>query len=430
MARLAIALLGLASAAAEEWAVLVAGSSGFYNYRHQADVCHAYHLLVARGLHPDRIITMMYDDVANDTENPYRGRLYNRPWEKMQEAKDVYAGCKVDYRGKQVNPKQFLAVLSGDASAAGGKVLRSGAQDHVFVNFVDHGAVGLIAFPESGRDQVLHAKQLVATLERMHRGGAFAQLVFYLETCESGSMFEGLLPDALPVYAVTAANAHESSWGTFCGAAARVGGVDIGTCLGDLFSVNWLADSESAPHGKETLNAQFQRVKQATNKSHVMRYGQVRRFGPEHVSDFQGPAGQALGAEPTLDAALAEASAVDSRHVRLHYLRRRYERTASEADAELLQAELRQEEEVAGLGEALAGEELRSAPGGVSWTPARLACHERAVEEFGASCGWSDARLPLSKALYILCAAGAPTTSVVDRVREVCRAQQAGEIWA
>ncbi len=26
------------------WAVLVAGSDGFFNYRHQADVCHAYHV--------------------------------------------------------------------------------------------------------------------------------------------------------------------------------------------------------------------------------------------------------------------------------------------------------------------------------------------------------------------------------------------------
>lgn len=27
------------------WAVLVAGSKGYFNYRHHADVCHAYHLL-------------------------------------------------------------------------------------------------------------------------------------------------------------------------------------------------------------------------------------------------------------------------------------------------------------------------------------------------------------------------------------------------
>lgn len=35
----------------------------------------------------------------------------------------------------------------------------------------------------------------------------------YIEACESGSIFEGLLEDDLRIYATTAANAHESSWG-------------------------------------------------------------------------------------------------------------------------------------------------------------------------------------------------------------------------
>ena len=34
-------LFGLATAT-DHWAVLVAGSNGFWNYRHQADICHAY----------------------------------------------------------------------------------------------------------------------------------------------------------------------------------------------------------------------------------------------------------------------------------------------------------------------------------------------------------------------------------------------------
>jgi len=44
----------------------------------------------------------------------------------------------------------------------------------------------------------------------------FADLVFYVEACESGSMFEGLLNDKLNIYVTTASNAFESSWGTYC----------------------------------------------------------------------------------------------------------------------------------------------------------------------------------------------------------------------
>ena len=40
--------------------------------------------------------------------------------------------------------------------------------------------------------------------------------VVLVQACESGSMFEGLLPTDLDIYATTAANAKESSWGTYC----------------------------------------------------------------------------------------------------------------------------------------------------------------------------------------------------------------------
>merc|ERR1711962_905214 len=67
------------------WAVLVAGSNGWYNYRHQADVCHAYQILHAHGIPDDHIIVMMMDDIANNTINPHKGKIINRP-----DGPDVY----------------------------------------------------------------------------------------------------------------------------------------------------------------------------------------------------------------------------------------------------------------------------------------------------------------------------------------------------
>jgi len=65
----------------------------------------------------------------------------------------VYKGCKIDYRGADVTPATFMAVLKGDAAAVKGKgtgkVLGSTSADRVFINFSDHGATGLIAFPSS-----------------------------------------------------------------------------------------------------------------------------------------------------------------------------------------------------------------------------------------------------------------------------------------
>jgi len=78
-------------------------------------------------------------------------------------------------------------------------------------------------------------------------------MAVYLEACESGSMFEGKLETNKNIYAITAANAKESSWGTYCGNDAKVNGKSIGTCLGDLFSVNWMEDSESSNIKTESL---------------------------------------------------------------------------------------------------------------------------------------------------------------------------------
>ena len=88
MKSLTIAMLVLALACADNWAILVAGSDGFWNYRHQADVSHAYQIMKAGGIPEDHIITMMADDVASSSENPFPGELYNHPGDDVP---NVYA---------------------------------------------------------------------------------------------------------------------------------------------------------------------------------------------------------------------------------------------------------------------------------------------------------------------------------------------------
>jgi legumain len=47
-----------------------------------------------------------------------------------------------------VTAANFLAVLTGDSAAVKGKkVLKSNANDNVFIFFTDHGGTGLVAFP-------------------------------------------------------------------------------------------------------------------------------------------------------------------------------------------------------------------------------------------------------------------------------------------
>merc|ERR1711936_905323 len=144
------------------WVLLVAGSNGWFNYRHQADICHAYQIVHAHGVPDDRIIVMMYDDIAFNKENPTPGKIINQP-----NGTDVYHGVVKDYVCASVRPDIFLQVLQGekvDGIFGSGKTLQSGPNDNVFVYFTDHGAKGLVAFGES----VLKATELNKAIKKMH----------------------------------------------------------------------------------------------------------------------------------------------------------------------------------------------------------------------------------------------------------------------
>jgi legumain len=93
----------LCMASAENWAVLVAGSNTYSNYRHQADIYHAYQILLKNKFNPDRIITLAFDDIAHNLKNPYKGKVFNKPTNKNPGV-DVYEGVKIDYTGKSVTP--------------------------------------------------------------------------------------------------------------------------------------------------------------------------------------------------------------------------------------------------------------------------------------------------------------------------------------
>merc|ERR550514_1541026 len=74
----------------DHWAVLIAGSAGYGNYRHQADVCHAYQIVKNAGIKPEHIIVLAVDDIANNSENPVPGKLFNKPTPVGTPGTDVY----------------------------------------------------------------------------------------------------------------------------------------------------------------------------------------------------------------------------------------------------------------------------------------------------------------------------------------------------
>ncbi|KAI1283175.1 Legumain [Halotydeus destructor] len=270
----------------KQWVLLIAGSNGYDNYRHQADVYHAYQILTGHGIPESQIVVMHYDDIANNEENPVKGNVINRP-----DGPNVYTGVPKDYVGDDVTPDNALKALRGDKglAAAGKKVIQSTEKDHIFIYFADHGATGLVAFP----NDELQATDVNAALVQLNKDKKYAKLVIYLEACESGSMFDGILPKNINIYATTAANPDESSWAYYCD---DTSGRD--TCLGDEYSIHWLEDSDSKKSlAKETLAQQFKLVKNETVESTPHEYGDVT-LSKAALSEFQGAKAKKVTAKP------------------------------------------------------------------------------------------------------------------------------------
>ncbi|KER28791.1 hypothetical protein T265_04479 [Opisthorchis viverrini] len=206
----------------------------------QANVYHAYQLVRANNVPPENIITFATDDIANNRRNPYKGRVFHD-----YKHEDVYNGVVIDYRGKDVSPKMFERVLKGDETLErrGKKVLKSGRDDYLFIYYTGHGSPYEISFPKHNLD----AGKFNKLLGHLYSNQKYRKMVIYMDACLSGSIFVGVLPSDVGIYATTSANANEDSFAQFCE------DPQFSVCLATEFSYAWITDSQSVSYMKTVL---------------------------------------------------------------------------------------------------------------------------------------------------------------------------------
>ncbi len=156
-------------------AVIAGTSSGWINYRHQADALTLYTLLRENGVADDHIILMTYDDIPTLPENPFRGDIHNVP-----RGRNIRSGAVVDYYGPAVTAATLKNVLTGKKTTSTPVVLESNASTDVFVYISGHGDPGAITFP--GND-AFTTKDFTSVTDTMNRDQRYRQLVFVVDTC-------------------------------------------------------------------------------------------------------------------------------------------------------------------------------------------------------------------------------------------------------
>lgn len=361
---------------------------------------------------------MMYDDIANNYRNPFKGNIINVP-----KGPNVYAGVKIDYKGMDVTPQNFLSVLQGKATNAGnGRVINSGPNDHVFVYFSDHGNRNIVGFPHG----VLYAKDLNNALKNMYEQNKYEKMVLYIEACYSGTMFDKYLPKNHNVFAITAANTRESSYAAYYDRSRR-------TYLADEFSINWMKDTENHDASVESLYDQFVAVKRATKHSHVMDYGDEDGMGDMKIGEFEaGTKTSTVEASKTSYPPMNDAvPSYDVAYMSLYHQLQDAE-TAEERLKVLheMQAELKAQESIRQRMEDIVGS-LTSRTAvlmeydveAMETTDEQHECYEQTVQKYFDTCKGFDEFDHNTKHLHVfsnLCSHGMSKESILGAIENVC----------
>lgn len=151
------------------------------------------------------------------------------------------------------------------------------------------------------------------------------------------------LPTDSKIYALSAANPTESSWGCYCSPDDVIQGKHIGTCLGDLFSCKFVEDSEEMDLTAETLQTQFEKIRALTSLSHVMQWGDLS-FVSSAASEFIGSGSKSEGVlnlkRPMEKLYNRKSATVDSRLMKIKILSEIYKREKTTEALEEMRAEM------------------------------------------------------------------------------------------
>jgi len=288
------------------------------------------------------------------------------------------------------------------------------------VYYADHGGPGILGMPQG--EKYLYGKDVVAALKAKHAANGYKKLVFYIEACESGSIFDGTLPADINVYATTAANPSESSWGCYCPGMQPSPPAGYNTCLGDLYSVAWMENTDASDRATETWQAQYESVKQRVSQngtfrqgSHVMQYGDTSVIPKDDIDTGLGDASSNDLSAPYTGLT----GAISNRDAELHWLlasgRHAQYQVAVAKRATLDQQVQRVVKELAG-GQAEQIQTEVAVPVVEDWD-----CYKGAVDAFEATCGrLGNYGMKHGRSLANLCNAGFSPLDISAAGKQVC----------
>ena len=261
------------------WALIAAISTGWGNYRHQADALAQYQTLRSNGVPDDHIVLVLADDLAANAANPEKGVVRN-----VAGGPNLYANAQIDYRLGQLNAGDLLDILGGKKSASLPTVIESTASDNVYAFFVGHGNPSgmLVGGRNAGQTQqagetLVLPGDLAATVQTMFSDARYRRLLIAVETCHGGIVGTQLHTPGAVLFA--GANPSESSLGANYDDSLK-------SWVADQFAYQLFTSGSRTP--TLTLDALYQNLYQTVSGSHVTVYnsGQFGEMGSVALEEF------------------------------------------------------------------------------------------------------------------------------------------------
>ena len=238
----------------EQWAVIVAASTTWANYRHQADALYIYQLLRKNGYPDDKIILILADDIANHRRNKRPGEIIAR-----FEGENLYTdNLQIDYLLEELSAEDMSKIMQGESIILENRetlrlshphlvetptILKSDSDSNVLWFWSGHGTNirgdsenGYFVWEGKNSAYKGFTTDLMKnTLESMSSDSDgkkhFRQLLIVTETCYSGSVMH-ICSGIEGVLAFTAANGSETSL-------ADLYSVDLKVWLSNRFTKNF-----------------------------------------------------------------------------------------------------------------------------------------------------------------------------------------------
>ena len=248
----------------DNYAVLVAGSEGWYNYRHQADVLGFYQYLKGKGYDDDHIILIMADDIAFNELNPLQGVV-----RREISGENLYENVQIDYKLGDLTLEDLKQILTSGPSEKYPVTLGSSENDNVLFFWSGHGTKKGWSWKETEDVSPEFAREMFSAMK-------FRKQFAIIETCYSGVVGEGCtgIPGLLMM---TAANPYEPS-------KAYAFDDEIGVDLSNTFTASILSHLEQNP--QSVIRDLYLHAFDKTNGSHVMVYNSDW-YGSLYLNDMR-----------------------------------------------------------------------------------------------------------------------------------------------